>query len=315
MKSPAKQEVNTARDVLYCGAYGTEKDIDYLESSMTFVDKSLPFFTDYYFNKYNLTTNDLIPLAPDASVTLNFTLTKAGKLKFISSDMPFNQVVKSKIIRWFEEMPTMAGFTDKNTKIKEDLDIYCILSPNDALAEKLRANTANMAIVDKVAAEQDAKEKAIEAKQIAEDKKQRELDEKAMEEYYKTLSNFERTINKIDKIAFESKNMGWINCDRFYSDPRPKINLEFTNLNSDFNDYNLQLIYTSINSILTLKNPVANNVPVNETIKIIFIGHKKDEIYFFSKKITTSINKKEVVLEPKKINPSDFDKLYHSALI
>jgi hypothetical protein len=244
-------------------------------------------------------------------------LTKEGKLQFINSDMPFKQAIKSRIIRWFEEMPTMVGFTDKKTNLKEDLTVYFILTPNDALAEKLRTNTSNMALVNKAAAEKDAKEKAIEAARVAEELKQRKIAEKAMEEYYKTLSEFEKSIIKSNKIAFESKKMGWINCDRFYSDPRQKINLQITNIGNDFIDYKVQLIYTSINSMFLISsNLIANNVPVDENINIVFIGHKKEGgIYFYSKKIMTTKELKEVVVEPAKINASAFDELYSKALI
>lgn len=317
VKSTAIQAVNSAKEALFCGAYGTQKEIDYLESALTFTDNSLPFFTELFFKKYNLTCNDIIPLAPDESVTLDFVLTKEGKLQFINSDMPFKQAIKSRIIRWFEEMPTMVGFTDKKTNLKEDLTVYFILTPNDALAEKLRTNTSNMALVNKAAAEKDAKEKAIEAARVAEELKQRKIAEKAMEEYYKTLSEFEKSIIKSNKIAFESKKMGWINCDRFYSDPRQKINLQITNIGNDFIDYKVQLIYTSINSMFLISsNLIANNVPVDENINIVFIGHKKEGgIYFYSKKIMTTKELKEVVVEPAKINASAFDELYSKALI
>jgi hypothetical protein len=116
------------------------------------------------------------------------------------------------------------------------------------------------------------------------------------------------------QLFLASQKLGWINCDRFYNDPAPKIDLIVTYTGTFIPS--MVVLFEEINSVMPYTYREGNklifkNVPADK--KITFIGlHKvkeSDNILFAQKKTTSSLipeniefnnlNKSEVELAVK----------------
>ena len=77
------------------------------------------------------------------------------------------------------------------------------------------------------------------------------------------------------KYNFRITTLGWINCDRFYNDSRPKINY-YVDLNDTAYNYQTMLVFDNIKSMMpgyTNGNKIVfSNVPEGESAKVISVG-------------------------------------------
>jgi hypothetical protein len=312
------------KEALRICAYGTGSDISEIESSLKFVFDSTLHFMSYFFEKYNIPYVDLIPLSPEESIVLYFTLTSSGKLVFNSCDNNINSRFKSKLAGCFETMPKMNGYINKATGAKEDLSIFINLTPNDLLSERLKADKNNLDKINKMIAEKEAKEKEIqienekrEKERIAKDKLEYEKQEKEriVEEKIE-LEKQEKMrlmMDETNKIVFTSAKMGWINCDRFYKDQRPKTDVLFAALD-DYSSFSIRLVFTNIKSVQIIYSNSAPNLPVDEPIKIIFVGIKDNAVYFYHKNITTSANDSPLEILASRIDIMDLNNAIEKCL-
>jgi hypothetical protein len=79
-----------------------------------------------------------------------------------------------------------------------------------------------------------------------------------------------------EKYSFLLDDLGWINCDRFYNDPRQKTNL-FVKVADDPGNYFTVIVFDKFKSIMngypTFGGRVSfSKIPVGEAVKIISIG-------------------------------------------
>lgn len=99
------------------------------------------------------------------------------------------------------------------------------------------------------------------------------------------------------KYSVNINSLGWINCDRFYNDPREKINY-YVDLQDSAINYFTMMIFDEMRSMMTgsiSRNQVHfTNVPVGEPVKIISIGvDKKGEVIMAMKE--TKISKETLI--------------------
>jgi hypothetical protein len=83
-------------------------------------------------------------------------------------------------------------------------------------------------------------------------------------------------------LYFASKSLGWINCDRFYNDSRPKtqVLVDAGGQNAD-----VKLIFKKMNAIMgmgrtkerTYKSP---DVPVGELVSVVGFKKEGNQMYF-----------------------------------
>jgi hypothetical protein len=92
---------------------------------------------------------------------------------------------------------------------------------------------------------------------------------------------------------FYITNLGWINCDRWLKDPRPKV--EFTiNLGTDIkaNHFVSQLIFTRYRSVMTgfcAESKVQfRNIPENEPVQLVSLGVKDGKVVYCIQPLTVS---------------------------
>jgi hypothetical protein len=87
--------------------------------------------------------------------------------------------------------------------------------------------------------------------------------------------NFNATLN--NRFSVDISSMGWINCDRFYNDTRPKMPL-YVDLKDNAEKYYTVLVFDKLKSMMTgsvAGNKVMfSNLPEGETAKVISVGIK-----------------------------------------
>ncbi|MES2513827.1 MAG: hypothetical protein V4580_06755 [Bacteroidota bacterium] len=278
---------NSKKEALTICTYGTPNDISDVESSLQFSNDASTHIISYFIDKYNIAFDDLIPFAPDESMMLNFILRKSGELEFIDSESPLPPKIKARLIGYFLKMPSLNGYTNPETGEKEDLPLYFAVCPNKILKERLEGDNRNMSKVNELIAEREKQEKD---RQLEIEKQEKIALEKTKREYDILEKNreFSEKIDESSKVVYNSFQMGWINCDRFVNDNRQKVALDFVDLDQ-FTSFNVQVIFPKINSIYSISsNAWSNKFPIDEPIKIIFVGMKNTDAFFYSKNITTA---------------------------
>lgn len=80
------------------------------------------------------------------------------------------------------------------------------------------------------------------------------------------------------KYSVDINKLGWVNCDRFYNDNRPKVEY-VVNLNDEASGYYTVLVFDRIKSMmsgyLAGNKVVFSGVPSGETARVISVGVKK----------------------------------------
>jgi hypothetical protein len=101
----------------------------------------------------------------------------------------------------------------------------------------------------------------------------------------------EYTPSQVDKV-FSITRFGWINCDAFYDDPRPKTTLvvRLENQLPEDNTTNLFLVFRNINSVLPLYSGDKINyesplIPEGEEVFLFSIAGSGSRFYYDSKSI------------------------------
>jgi hypothetical protein len=118
--------------------------------------------------------------------------------------------------------------------------------------------------------------------------------------------------------AIEVKQLGWINCDRFYDFPN-KTNLQYAFSDKDsVVSANVFLVFKDINSVMKCSyfsfenkkyNSVFQNIPVAAKTQIIAFSIKNNKIYTFKSDLTIKAND-SVQLTLKETNQSEIGKLF-----
>ncbi|QNR25145.1 hypothetical protein [Croceimicrobium hydrocarbonivorans] len=108
------------------------------------------------------------------------------------------------------------------------------------------------------------------------------------------LEVFKETYQSISLL-----NFGWINCDRWYQDPRPKRDVEISIKNDSVNAAIIYAVFTDINSIMEeyywseKKDKIAfKNIPIGKSLKIIAVSVMDESPYVFETTINTQTKNK-----------------------
>lgn len=104
------------------------------------------------------------------------------------------------------------------------------------------------------------------------------------------------------RYRFSLNRLGWINCDRFYSDSREKTPL-YVQLPGDLSDYSVHVIFPKINAIMGMPALTENgfrfmDVPIGEPIYIVVVGTRNRKVLLGFKKTNTGKEPvKDILLE------------------
>ncbi len=106
-----------------------------------------------------------------------------------------------------------------------------------------------------------------------------------------------------NRYGVDVKNLGWINCDRFYNDPREKTDCEIQ-LGDTASNYYTMLVFDKLNATLngytSGTKVLFSNVPVDEPVTIISIGINAQgkEVYGMQKALTGKLPLQGMKYEP-----------------
>jgi TonB family protein len=96
-------------------------------------------------------------------------------------------------------------------------------------------------------------------------------------------------ISEINRYLFSTSQLGWINCDRFYRDTRPKI--EYFVQNSETEETFIKVVFHSVKSIMSGYPNSGRfsfaNVPLGEKITIVAFRTNNDKVLLAIKETTT----------------------------
>ncbi len=122
---------------------------------------------------------------------------------------------------------------------------------------------------------------------------------------------FNLTVDKLltvvddDILTFPIKRLGWINCDRFYNDLRPKAQLlvEANGQNAD-----VKLIFKKLNAIMPIsrmKNRQfkSADIPIGEPVFVVGIRKEGDQLYFGMQE--TTVDNKTIALNFSPISDTE----------
>lgn len=143
-----------------------------------------------------------------------------------------------------------------------------------------------------------------------------EVSEKQYKEYLQRQAEYEERLEqrKFLQSTYENvslTNFGWINCDRFYEDNSPKVNIELIVKNDSLSGVVSYAVFRDIKSILNAQywkgmktNLTFKEIPKNKEITIITLSKKGNTLYMDKTNVKAEANKQitvdfEIVNEEK----------------
>ena len=99
-----------------------------------------------------------------------------------------------------------------------------------------------------------------------------------------------------DILTFPVKRLGWINCDRFYTDPRPKAHLM---VDAGGQSADIKLIFKKLNAIMPInrlltKQYQSSEIPLGEPVFVVGVRKVGEQIYFGMQE--TTVDNKTIAL-------------------
>jgi TonB family protein len=108
----------------------------------------------------------------------------------------------------------------------------------------------------------------------------------------KNINNL--SVNSIANYAMITSRLGWINCDRFYKDNRPKINLAIAKKPNE--EISIKLIFNRFRSIMTgyvsANRYTFKKIPSKENVTIFALKKVKNQVYLATQQLTVGSNQK-----------------------
>ncbi|MEN9999325.1 MAG: hypothetical protein RI922_2315 [Bacteroidota bacterium] len=111
---------------------------------------------------------------------------------------------------------------------------------------------------------------------------QEELTKQRNRKIEKEISSGQSTVETLSYYSFQTKQMGWINCDRFSSDPGPKINMETPEKIKENKD--CKLVFDVIHSVMSpsyMNTPAYHfdNIPKDAMVHLVYLRYEAGIIY------------------------------------
>lgn len=145
---------------------------------------------------------------------------------------------------------------------------------------------------------------------------QAELTKQRNREIEKEITTGQSSVETLSYYSFDTKQMGWINCDRFASDPGPKINMETPEKIKENKD--CKLVFDAIRSVMSpsytnSSNYHFDNIPKDALVHLVYLRYESGIIYVSihamkTQEIAPEPDWKKVSLEELKEIFQQFDK-------
>lgn len=130
-----------------------------------------------------------------------------------------------------------------------------------------------------------------------------DVTEEEYEEYQREVKEYKKRKKEVEYQrqtykAVELMNFGWINCDRFYEDPKPKTDIQLTVNNDSLQGARFFAIFKDIKSVITeyywkgqKEDVVFKDIPIGKVLTIIALSAKDDTPFIFEKTINTETDR------------------------
>ena len=111
---------------------------------------------------------------------------------------------------------------------------------------------------------------------------QAELTKQRNREIEKEITTGQSSVETLSYYSFDTKQMGWINCDRFTSDPGPKINMETPEKIKENKD--CKLVFDVIRSVMSPSYSNSStyhfdNIPKDALVHLVYLRYEGGIIY------------------------------------
>jgi len=126
-----------------------------------------------------------------------------------------------------------------------------------------------------------------------------DVTEEEYQEYLIKLQEYEELKKEIEYQrqtyqVIKLMNFGWINCDRFYTDPNPKTDIQLLVNKDSLHTARFYAVFKDIRSFVTeyfykgrREAPTFRNIPIGKELTIIAISGSNDSPYVFETTINT----------------------------
>lgn len=130
-----------------------------------------------------------------------------------------------------------------------------------------------------------------------------DVTEEEYEEYQREVKEYKKRKKEVEYQrqtykAVELMNFGWINCDRFYEDPKPKTDIQLTINNDSLQGARFFAIFKDIRSVITeyywkgqKEDVVFKDIPIGKVLTIIALSAKDETPFIFEKTINTETDR------------------------
>lgn len=137
--------------------------------------------------------------------------------------------------------------------------------------------------------------KSVYSQSITFDNGEQGFTDTAFKKYFEATTN-DHTIYKlgtsdIQQYVFSTSALGWINCDRFYNSPKPRI--DFYVDCGEYTELDIKLVFHSFKAILGNFTPAISfkfpNLPVDEEMTVVVVKKINNDAYISITESNTSL--------------------------
>ena len=236
--------------------------------------------------KFNLEIAENLGLTGTQRIYSNFEIDKDGNIGKINVRAPKKELGEE-AIKVLELIPQLTPGRQKGKLIKTTYNLVFTIALE---GETLNSNSSVT---------------------VKSDKKFTETFEKRLDSI-KSSNGLIGTIsnNDIERYAFGTTQLGWINCDRFVRSKKQKV--KFKLKIKDAQGANVKLIFKSVSSILPSKKFADEfdfgNIPIDEDVIVIAIKKNKDKLFLAKKETTTTKGNPNLDLDFKEVTVQQLKK-------
>lgn len=136
--------------------------------------------------------------------------------------------------------------------------------------------------------------KSVYSQSITFDNGEQGISDTTFKKYFEATTN-DHNINKlgtsdIQQYVFSASKLGWINCDRFYNSPKPRI--DFYVDCGEYTELDIKLVFHSFKAVLGNFSPATTfkfpNLPVDEDLTVVVVKKINNDTYISITESNTS---------------------------
>ena len=136
--------------------------------------------------------------------------------------------------------------------------------------------------------------KSVYSQSITFDNGEQGISDTTYKKYFEATTNdhiiYKLGTSDIQQYVFSASKLGWINCDRFYNSPKPKI--DFYVDCGEYTELDIKLVFHSFKAVLGNFSPATTfkfpNLPVDEDLTVVVVKKINNDTYISITESNTS---------------------------